>query len=214
MLMRSRLLYISLAASSILGAVFLAACSGGEKEAALAGKKNAATQAVDTAQQSYDAVRRDAVQYIPDQAKGVDDAIARAKASLDKGDYDAAVNEAKPIPDTVNGFAAAIAAKKTEMTAVWKDVSRGVPEMLDAVQKRLAVLSSGNSVPAGMDKDGVVGAMATYDTAAKAWADAKGDFSSANVGDAVAKARIAKDKAVEVMSVLGMKAPPATLLKR
>src|SRR5580698_10318446 len=166
--MRSRPFYMSLAVPSILGAVFLAACSGGEKEAALARKKDAATQAVGTAQQSYDAVRRDAVQYIPDQAKGVDDAIARAKASLDKGDYDAAVNEAKPIPDTVNGFAAAIVAKKTEMTAAWKDVSRGIPEMLDAVQKRLAVLSSSNSVPAGMDKDGVVGAMATYDTATKA----------------------------------------------
>ena len=66
-----------------------------------------------------------------------------------------------------------------------------------------------------MDKDGVVGAMATYDTAAKRVRRCEAEFfPTANVGDAVAKARIAKDKAVSVMSVLGMKAPPATPLKR
>src|SRR5450432_1020801 len=91
----------------VVGALFQAACSG---------NKDAATLAVNSAQEAYNAVKTDALQYVPDQAKGVEDALKSAKDSLDKGDYEAALTSAKSIPDSVKGLTTAIAAKKTELT--------------------------------------------------------------------------------------------------
>ena len=118
---------------SVAGALFLTACSS---------NKAPATAAVNAALDSYKAVRADALQYIPEQAKGVEDALTAAKASLDKGDYDAALNGAKGIPDTVKGFAEPIAAKKAEMTETWKDMSGGVGDMVDTLQKKIITLMS------------------------------------------------------------------------
>jgi len=188
----------------VVGALFQAACSG---------NKDAATLAVNAAQESYNAVKADAAQYVPEQAKSVEDAIRGAKDSLDKGDYDAALNSAKAIPDTVTGLTAAIAAKKTELTASFQEMSGGLPKMLDAVKKRLDILSASKSLPANLDKTKLEGAKSGYDTAAKAWADAQSAFSGGNVADAVAKAKIVKDKAVEVMTTLGMKVPAAATPK-
>ncbi len=188
----------------VVGALFQAACSN---------NKGAATMAVNAAQESFDAVKGEAAQYVPDQAKVVGDTIKGAKDNLDKGDYDAALNSAKGIPDSVKELTAAIAAKKTELTTSFQDMSGGLPKMLDAVKKRLDILSASRSLPANLDKTKLEGAKAGYETAAKAWADAKSAFSGGNVADAVAKAKIVKDEATEVMSTLGMKVPAAAAPK-
>lgn len=181
-------------------ALFQAACSG---------NKDAATMAVNAAQESFNAVKGEAAQYVPDQAKGVEDAIKGAKENLAKGEYEAALNSAKTITETTKGLTAAIAAKKTELTTSFQQMSGGLPKMLDAVKKRLDILSVSKKLPANLDKTKLEGAKSGYETAAKAWADAQSAFSGGNIADAVAKAKIVKDKAVEVMSTLGMKAPAA-----
>jgi len=181
----------------IVGVLFLTACSR---------NKDAATAAVNTALDSYKAVSTDARQYVPDQAKKLEDTLTAAKESLDKGDFDAALNGAKGIPDTVKGFADPIAAKKTEMTAAWKDMS-GVGDMVDSLRKKLITLVSGKGLPAGMDQAKFDEARSTYDAAAKAWDDAQSAASAGAMGDAVAQAKVAQDKAVAVMTTLGMKVP-------
>ena len=188
----------------VVSALFLAGCSG---------NKSAATMAVNAAQESFDAVKGEAVQYVPDQARGVEDAIQSAKDSLAKGDYDAALNLAKPIPDRVKELPAAIAAKKTEMTAGFQEMSGGLPKMLAVVKSRLDILSASKGLPANLDQAKLEGAKSGYETAAKAWAEAQSAFSSGNVADAMAKATIAKDNAVEVMTTLGMKVPAAAARK-
>jgi hypothetical protein len=180
----------------VAGALFLTACSG---------NKGPATTAVNAALDSYKAVRADALQYIPEQAKSVEDALTAAKASLDKGDYDAALNGAKGIPDTVKGFAEPIAAKKAEMTAAWKDMSGGVGEMVDTLQKKIITLMSakgGSMDPAKLDT-----VRSSYDAAVKAWEDAQSAASAGAMGDAVAQGKVAQDKATSVMTDLGMKVP-------
>jgi len=188
----------------VVSALFQAACSG---------NKAAATMAVNAAQESFNAVKGEAAQYVPDQAKGVEDALKGAKDNLDKGEYDTALNSAKAIPDSVKGLTAAIAAKKTELTTSFQEMSGGLPKMLDAVKKRLDILSASKSLPANLDKTKLEGAKSGYMTAAQAWTDAQSAFSGGNVADAVAKATMVKDKAVEVMSTLGMKAPAAAAPK-
>jgi len=188
----------------VVSALFQAACSG---------NKDAATMAVNAAQESFNAVKGEATQYVPDQAKSVEDALKSAQDNLDKGDYGAALNSAKAIPDSVKELTTAIAAKKTELTTSFQGMSGGLPKMLDAVKKRLDILSASKKLPANLDKAKLEGAKSGYETAAKAWADAQSAFSGGNVAEAVAKATIVKDNAVEVMSTLGMKVPAAAAPK-
>ena len=77
--------------------------------------KEAATTAVKTAEESFNAVKSEAVKYVPDQARAVEDAIKGAKENLDKGNFDTALRAAKAIPDKIKELSAAAAAKKAEL---------------------------------------------------------------------------------------------------
>ena len=59
-----------------------------------ANQKAPAEAAIATAETAYAAVEAEAVKYLPDQAKGISDAIAAAKESVAKGDYAAALTSA------------------------------------------------------------------------------------------------------------------------
>ena len=87
----SRLLMVSLLAVS------LASCASMEKAPAEA--------AMATAQVAFDAVKDNASKVMPDETKTVQDAFDAAKASLDKGDYKAALEAAKALPGQVKGLA-------------------------------------------------------------------------------------------------------------
>jgi hypothetical protein len=114
--------------------LFLAACAASSKEPAAA--------AIKVAEESWNAVKGEVVKYIPEQAKGVEDAIKGAKENFDKGNFDAALTAAKAIPDKVKELTAAAAAKKTELAKSWEEMSGGLPKMLDAVKSRLDILSA------------------------------------------------------------------------
>jgi len=136
-------------------------------------------------------------------------AIKAAKDTFDKGNYDAALSAAKAIPDKVKELSTAAAAKKTELTKAWDEMSAGLPKMLDAVKSRLDILSQSKKLPAGLDKAKLDGAKSGYATAVKMWDDAKAAFAGGNMADAMAKAATVKEKAVEVMTTLGMQVPAA-----
>ncbi|OPY05842.1 MAG: hypothetical protein A4E67_01753 [Syntrophaceae bacterium PtaB.Bin038] len=172
-------------------------------------KKEAATTAIKAAEDSWNAVKAEVVKYIPDQAKGVDDGIKAAKENFDKGNFDAALETAKVIPDRVKALVAAAAAKKAEMAKAWEEMSGGLPKMLDAIKSRLDILSQSRKLPAGLDKEKLEGAKGGYETAAKMWEEAKAAFAGGNATDALAKGKTVKEKAVEVMTALGMQVPAA-----
>jgi len=176
---------------------------------ACAGNKDAASTAIKAAEDAYNAVKGEAMKYVPDKAKAIEDSIKAAKDTFDKGNYDAALNAAKAIPEKVKELAAAAAAKKAELTKAWDEMSAGLPKMLDAVKSRLDILSKSKKLPAGLDKAKVEGAKSGYDTAAKMWEDAKAAFAGGNLTDAMAKATTVKEKAVEVMKTLNMQVPAA-----
>src|SRR5512137_1821494 len=180
--------------------LFLAACGSGNKEAA--------TVAIKAAEDSYGAVKGEVLKYIPDQAKGVEDAIKGAKENFDKGNFDAALAAAKAIPDKVKELTAAAAAKKTELAKSWEEMSGGMPKMLEVIKSRLDILSASKKLPENMDKAKLEGAKGGYEAAAKMWDDAKTAFSGGNLADAMAKAKTVKE-----MTTLGMQVPAAAVTK-
>jgi hypothetical protein len=163
-------------------------------------QKTGADVAIKGAQTAYAAVADQANQYVPDQAKDVQTAIQSAKDAYDKGDYAAAFEASKALPEKVKALASAASAKKDELTAKWKDMSGSMPEMVTAVQTKVDQLTKNHKLPAG--------AADTLASVKQSWTDASAAFTSGQIPDAVAKASAAKDKLMELASTLGVK-PPA-----
>ena len=191
-----------LALSLALGvSVFVAACSGGGKEAA--------DTAITAAQSAFDAAKVEASRYAPDQVKAVEDSLTAAKDSLARGNYAQALTEAQGLTSKISGLGAAVAAKKTELTKSWGNLSAGLPRAVDAIQSRVDILSKSKKLPATISKESFDGAKGGLDTITKTLAEANDAFKSGNMVEAVAKAQTVKAKAAEVMTAIGMQVPDA-----
>ncbi len=162
-----------------------------------AGKKTAAEAAIQGAQTAYSAVADQANQYVPDQAKDVQASIQGAKDAFDKGDYSAALEAAKTLPEKIKALAAAASAKKDELTAKWTEMSSSMPGLVAAVQTKMDAMSKSHKLPAGAADN-----MASLK---QTWSDASAAFQSGKLQDAMSKASAAKDKLTELQSMLGMK---------
>jgi hypothetical protein len=173
--------------------------------------KAPAEAAIKAADEALAGVKADASIYVPDQLKDVEDALATAKENFQKGEYQQALTGAQDLAAKAKDLAAAVAAKKDELTKSWQDMSGGLPGMVDAIQKRVGILSKSRRLPAGLDKDKFESAKASLATVTQTWTEASDAFKSGNLMDAVNKAKEVKDKAAEIMNTLGMKVPEAAM---
>lgn len=179
----------------------LAACESADKAPAAA--------ALTAAQTAIDAVKTDAMKYVPDQVKSVEDALATAKANFEKKDYKAALTGAQDVAAKAKELGAAAATKKAELTKSWEEVSNGVPKMAEAIKSRVDILAQSKKLPAGLDKAKVDDAKAGLESVNQSWTQASDAYKSGDVSGAVVKAKAAKDKAVEIMTALNMTVPQA-----
>lgn len=177
--------------------------------AACASQKAPADAAIKAAQGAFDAVRGEAQSLVPDQAKAVSDALAGAQDAFTKGDYQAALTAAQDASGKATALAQAVAAKKDELAKSWAEMSGSLPGMVEAISAKVAELSKARRLPKGMDKETVENAKAGLEMMQAAWGEAGAAASAGNVMDAVAKATTVKEKAGEVMAMLGMPMPEA-----
>ena len=178
--------------------LFAAACASDTKPA---------EEAIKAAETAINAAKGEAINYIPDQVKGLEDGLKAAKDAFAKKDYKAALNAAKDLPGKAKDLAAAAATKKEELTKAWKEMSGGLPKMVEAIKSRVNVLSESKKLPANLDKAKLDGVKAGLPEVTQMWNDAQKAFSGGNLADAVSKAKTIKDKAVEMMTTLGMQIP-------
>ena len=187
---------------SLLAAIALVALASG-----CANQKAPAEAAIASAETAFGAVQAEAVQYVPDQAKGISDAIAAAKDALAKGDYQAALTNAQALPAKITDLTAAVTAKKAELTTTWTGLSAALPKAVEAIQSRIGMLSKSRKLPAGLDKAKFEEAKTGLATVTSTWTDATTAFGAGNLTDAIAKAETVKAKAAEVMGLLNMQVP-------
>ena len=192
---------IGVALVAVMAMTTFAACGDGGKAAA-----DAAMQAL---QSSYDGVKADAAKYVPEQAKGIDEAFAAVQDTVAKGEYMKAVTDAQGLTSKVGELGAAIAAKKTELTSAFEGLSTGMPAVVDGLRAQVDSLAKARKLPAGVTKDAVEAAKAAVPALSTSWEEAAAAFKSANLTDAMAKAQSVKSKAVEIMTSLGMPVPDA-----
>jgi hypothetical protein len=183
-----------------LAALVLAAC---------ASDKVPAETALKAAEQAVDAAVAEASKYVPDQAKALQDSLAGLKDAFAKGEYKTVLAGTGDLATKAKALADAAAAKKTELTASWTDMSGGLPKVIEAIQGRVDILSKAKKLPANMDKAALDSAKSGLDSMNKAWADAQASFTSGNLADAVSKATALKVQAAEIMTKLGMPVPEA-----
>jgi hypothetical protein len=192
---------IAVGMALMIATLLLVSCESADKAPAAA--------AITAAQAALDGVKGEAAKYMPDQVKRLEDALTTAKASFDKKDYKAALAGAQDIAAKAKDLGAAAAAKKAELAKSWEEISGGVPKMAEAIKSRVDILSQSKKLPAGLDRAKLDGAKADLASLNQSWTEADSAFKSGNVGDAVAKGRAAKDKAVEIMTALNMTVPSA-----
>ena len=178
--------------------VFAAACASDQKPA---------EEAIKAAESAIESAKGEAAKYVPDQVKGLEDGLKAAKDALAKKDYKAALSAAKDLPGKAKELGAAAAAKKAELTKAWEQMSGGLPKMVEAIKSRVDVLSKSKKLPANLDKSKFDGVKAGLPEVTQMWDEAQKAFSSGNLADAVSKAKTVKDKAVEMMTTLGMQVP-------
>jgi len=184
----------------LMSALFLASCST---------DKVPAEEAIKAADSAFDAVKAEALRYVPAQAQEIEAAINTAKDSLAKKEYTAALNSAKDLASKAQDLAAAVAAKKEELTRSWGEMSSGIPKILQVIQSRVEILGKSKKLPAGLDKAKFEGVKSGLAEITQTWNDASAAFQSGNLNDALAKAKIVKEKAGEALTALGMNAPTA-----
>jgi predicted small lipoprotein YifL len=180
----------------VLCCVALVACSQkGPAEAAL----TAATAAVD-------GVKADAGKYVPDQAKSLMASLTSAREAFDKGDYKAALEAANAIPAKAKEAAAAVAAKKDELTKSFTALTSSLPATVEQIKAKVGELAAMKKLPKDMDKAKVDAAKAGLEAAQKTWADANEAFKAGNLMDAVAKGNEVKGQADQLLAALNIAA--------
>ena len=185
----------------VIAVVALAACESAEKAPAAV--------AISAAQSAIDAVKGEAMKYVPDLVKSAQDAVAAARASFEKNDFKAALAGAQDATAKAKELGAAVATKKSELTKSWEEMSNGVPKMAEVIKSRVDILSQSKKLPAGVDRAKLDDAKAGLASLNESWAAASNAFKSGDMSDAVSKGKSAKDKAVEIMTALNMTVPQA-----
>ena len=171
--------------------------------------KEPAQTAISQAETALDAISVDAQKYLPDKYQETQAAIDAAKATFSKGDYKNALAAAKELPTQVSALATEVAAAKqsaiASLTESWNSLSSDLPNMVNAIQSRVDMLSKSKKLPKNIDQASFDAAKTGLDDMKSTWSAATQSFNSGNVEDAVAKAKQVQQKGTEVMGLLGMK---------
>ncbi len=159
--------------------------------------KTGSDVAIKAGEEAFNAVKGDAMKYVPDQAKAVSDSIDTAKAAFAKQDYAGALSSAKDIAAKAKDLGPAAMKAKDELTAGWGGMSAAMPKMVSGIEVKEKALAAAHKLPEGA---------ADKLTAIKTgWGEATEAFKAGNLADAMSKANALKGQATELAASLGMK---------
>lgn len=189
---------------AIISSMMLVAC---------ADPKARSEEAIKTATDALAPVKADAIKYIPEQVKALEDKLAAAKTAIAKGDFPTASLNATEVFNKVKELPAAAAAKKDELTKKWAEVSAALPKSLEEMTAKVAEVAKikPKKLPAGLDTEKVEKAKVDAEAVSKLWAEADAAAKEGKLADAVAKSIQVKEKAAAVMAVFAPPAPAAAL---
>jgi hypothetical protein len=189
----------------------LAGCSDKFKEPAEA--------AVKAAEGAVQALKSDEVtQFAGGPAKAVTDALAGAKAKLNAKEYEAALAQAKDLPNRVKEVVgqasqaaqAAAEAKKRAVEGAWQEVSKDASATMASLHEKLAALKKAKTLPKGFDKKKLTAASTAAAAVESDWSKAaeKAKAGALEEATTLAKDLVARGKELAT-SLPTVKAPAA-----
>ncbi|MGD9598751.1 MAG: hypothetical protein AB7G76_00420 [Steroidobacteraceae bacterium] len=179
--------------------------------AGCANQKGPATKAIGDAEAALAAFKDDAARLLPDDLSGVETTLGGLKDSLTKGDYKAVLAAAPELSTRIAALRDATAAKKAEWEAAtaaakekWTGYAADLPQMLEAIQSRIAMLDKSRRLPRNVPQEAFDNAKAGLEWIQTQWAEANDAFNKGDAIDAASKAQAVKDKGDEVLKLLGL----------
>jgi hypothetical protein len=150
---------------------------------ACASQKKAAEAAMAQTVQAYNAIKEQAMNIVPDEAKAIEDGIAAATAQLQSGDYKSALAAATSLGTRVKDLADSLPDKMKQAQSAWADLSGSIPGTLSALDKRLKGLKGPAPGTPNAEQSPVV-VLAGLKTT---WTDAQAAAQAGRLAEAVTK---------------------------
>lgn len=161
-------------------------------------QKGAAEAAMAQTAQAYNAIKEQATNIVPDEAKAIEDGISAATAQLQAGDYKSALQAATSLGSRVKELADSLPAKTQQAQSAWAELQGSIPGTLAELDKKL----KGLKVPAPgtphADESPVV-LLAGLKTT---WGDAQAAATAGRLAEAVNKANDVRSGAVKLLTDL------------
>ncbi|MGH8249622.1 MAG: hypothetical protein ACREVI_02815 [Steroidobacteraceae bacterium] len=194
--MTNRLSKIALAALAA-AALGLAACASQEEPA---------KQAMAAIEKTLADHGASVEKYLPERKAEIDARITALRESMTRKKFGDVVADAAAIKEDLRQAVAdsqiARAEMRIEMENEWEELLKTIPEMIKAVDKKLA--SQGSRPPEGMEKDAWKMLTASYDATRDSWGVTAEQMAPANFEASVLAGREAKKTIAGVMQILGL----------
>ena len=176
--------------------------------AACASQKEPAEQAFAAIEKKFQESGAEIQKYLPDRYAEIGKSVDSLREGIAKESYGDVVDDAKNVESSLKSAVAEARIKRAqvqvEMESEWADLSKAMPAMVAAMDKKID--SQRGRPPKGMTGDAWKATIADYDAARNAWSKAAGEISRANFEASVLSAREAKAKIAGIMESLGVKA--------
>jgi DNA repair exonuclease SbcCD ATPase subunit len=176
--------------------------------AACANQKQPAEQALAAIEKKFQESSAEVQKYVPERYAEVEKSIQSLRDSMAQQDYGDVVSDAAAAEDGLKRAIAEARVKRAqtmvEMETEWNNLSKEVPAMISAMDKKIT--SQRGRPPQGMKADEWKQTIADYDAARDSWSKAAAEISSKTFEASVLAARDAKAKISEIMEKLGVKA--------
>lgn len=175
--------------------------------AACASQKEPAEQALAAVEAKFKESAAEVQKYLPERYAEIESGIASLRDSMSQENYGDVVAEAGKVQDSLKRAIGEARVRRAqllvEMESEWTEMSKSVPAMIDAMDKKIT--SQRGKPPQGMTGDAWKQTIADYDAARDAWSKAAAEMTRANFEATVLAARDAKAKIAAIMESLGVK---------
>jgi len=176
--------------------------------AACASQKEPAEAALAELETKFSQAGTEIQKYLPERYAEVESRIAALRASVANQDYGDVVAGASAATDDLKRAVADARIRRAqvlvEMEAEWTELSKSMPAMIAAMDKKIS--AQRGRAPQGMTADAWKQTIADYDAARDAWSRAAAEMSNKTFEATVLAARDAKAKIAAIMETLGVKA--------
>ena len=189
---------------AFITAALAAVCLG---VAACASQKEPAEQALAAVEAKFKESGAEIQKYLPERYAEIEASVASLRDSMSNEDYGDVVAGAGQVQDTLKRAIGESRVKRAqmqvEMEDEWTEMSKSVPAMIDAMDKKIT--SQRGKPPQGMTREAWKQTIADYDAARDAWSKAAAEMTRANFEATVLAARDAKAKIAAIMESLDVK---------